>query len=182
MPRSAACAYAPTREPPLTVTSDLELAAIVGAEHVDHDVDHYLEDITEHPRGDADVVVRPRTTAEVRDVLKLAHERGLAVTPVVAGYNVAGIAIPRRGGIVVDLTRMDGIVELDHDAMYVVVEPGVTFAQLKAFLDAEAPELVYTYPFAPPFTSVMANALPNTDETTSCPLPVGWSMMMKRPL
>jgi len=143
----------------LTVTSDLELAAIVGAEHVDHDVDHYLEDITEHPRGDADVVVRPRTTTEVRDVLKLANERGLAVTPVVAGYNVAGIAIPRRGGIVVDLTRMDEIVELDHDAMYVVVEPGVTFGQLKAHLDEHAPELVYTYPFAPPFTSVMANAL-----------------------
>ena len=54
---------------------------------------------------------------------------------------------------------MDGIVELDHDAMYVVVEPGVTFGQLKSHLDEHAPELVYTYPFAPPFTSVMANAL-----------------------
>jgi glycolate oxidase len=43
--------------------------------------------------------------------------------------------------------------------MCVVVEPGVTFGQLKAHLDVEAPELVYSYPFAPPFTSVMANAL-----------------------
>jgi FAD/FMN-containing dehydrogenase len=35
----------------------------------------------------------------------------------------------------------------------------VTFEQLRAHLDRECPELVYTYPFAPPFTSVMANAL-----------------------
>src|SRR5207248_6084540 len=83
----------------------------------------------------------------------------LALTPVIAGYNVAGLAIPREGGVVLDLTRMDGILELDREAMYVVVEPGVTFGQLKTFLDAEAPDLVYTYPFAPPFTSVMANAL-----------------------
>jgi len=143
----------------VTVTSDLGLAAIVGVEHVDVDVTRYLQDVTEHPPGEANVVVRPRTTAEVRDIVRLAHERHLPLTPVVAGYNVAGIAIPRRGGIVVDLTRMDSILELDHDAMYVVVEPGVTFGQLKAHLDEHAPELVYTYPFAPPFTSVVANAL-----------------------
>jgi FAD/FMN-containing dehydrogenase len=135
------------------------LAAIVGATHVDPAGDSHLQDVTENPPGHADFVVRPRTADEVRSLLVLAHERQLPVTPVVAGYNVAGIAIPRDGGFVLDLTRMNAIVELDHEAMYVVVEPGVTFQQLKAFLDAEAPELVYTYPFAPPFTSVMANAL-----------------------
>jgi len=135
------------------------LTGIVGAEHVDPAGDKHLQDVTENPPGHAEFVVRPKTADEVRSLVVLAHERELPITPVVAGYNVAGIAIPRSGGIVLDLTRMDGIVELDHDTMYVVVEPGVTFAQLKAFLDAEAPELVYTYPFAPPFTSVMANAL-----------------------
>src|SRR5438552_10270270 len=135
------------------------LVAIVGAEHVDPTVDDYLTDVTENPAGKADFVVRPGTADEVQAVMRLAHERSVAVTPIVAGYNVAGIAIPRAGGLVLDLTRMDRIVEIDHDAMYVVVEPGVTFGQLKAHLDEHAPELVYTYPFAPPFTSVMANAL-----------------------
>src|SRR4051812_48079169 len=134
------------------------LAAIVGAEHVEAAGDDYLRDITENPPGQADFVVRPRTAEEVRLLVTLAHERRLPLTPVVAGYNVAGLAIPRQGGVVVDLTRMTSI-ELDREAMYVVIEPGVTFGQLKAFLDAEAPDLVYTYPFAPPFTSVMANAL-----------------------
>jgi FAD/FMN-containing dehydrogenase len=136
-----------------------ELRAIVGTDGVDDAVEDYLTDVTEQPEGRADVVVRARTADEVEAVMLFAAERGVAVTPIVAGYNVAGIAIPRNGGIVLDLTRMNRIVDLDRDAMYVVVEPGVTFGQLKEHLEREAPELVYTYPFAPPFTSVMANAL-----------------------
>src|SRR5437588_3573388 len=135
------------------------LAAVVGPTHVDPAGDRHLQDVTENPPGHADFVVRPETAEELRALVVLAHERGIPITPVVAGYNVAGIAIPRQGGVVLDLTRMNAIVELDREAMYVVVEPGVTFGQLKEFLDAEAPELVYTYPFAPPFTSVMMNAL-----------------------
>ena len=136
------------------------LAAIVGADHVTAPTDEHLTDSTEFPRGDASWVVSPGTADEVRAVVRLSAELGFAITPVVAGRNVAGIALPRRaGGVVLDLRRLDRIVELDRDAMYVVVEPGVTFGALKAFLDAEAPELVYTYPFAPPDTSVLNNAL-----------------------
>jgi glycolate oxidase len=141
----------------VTLRSSLE--AIVGAAFVDDAVDDYVTDLTENPPGKADLVVKPGNTDEVSAVVALAAAEGVPLTPVVAGYNVAGIAIPRDGGIVLDLKRLDRIVEVNHDAMYVVVEPGVTFGELKEHLDAEAPELVYTYPFAPPFTSVMANAL-----------------------
>src|SRR5581483_11608404 len=123
-----------------------------GDEHVlrSDAVDPYLRDITEHPEGRADVVVRPGTREEVVDVVRLAAASQLPITPVVAGYNVAGIAIPRDGGMVLDLGRLQSI-EVDPDAMTVVVEPGVTFEMLKAHLDRACPELVYTYPFAPPF-------------------------------
>jgi FAD/FMN-containing dehydrogenase len=132
------------------------LAELVGPDHV-HDPDDRLEDITEHPRGTAELTVAPGTRDEVVAVLRWAAAEGVAVTPVVAGYNVAGIAIP-QGGIVLDLTRLTGI-EVDPDTMTAIVEPGVTFAQLKAHLDEHHPDLVYTYPFAPPFTSVLMNAL-----------------------
>jgi FAD/FMN-containing dehydrogenase len=136
-----------------------ELVAVVGAANVlvDDAVAPWLDDITEHPPGKADCVVTPASTDEVIEVMRVAAANGASVTPVVAGYNVAGIAIP-QGGIVLDLKRLDRI-DVDRDAMVVVVEPGVTFEQLKAHLDRECPELVYTYPFAPPYTSVMANAL-----------------------
>ncbi len=149
-----------------------KLAEIVGAEHVSADqreVGPHLDDITEHPAGSAELVVRPGCTDHVAALLEAAHDLGVAVTPVIAGYNVAGIAIP-HGGLVLDLRRLDGI-EIDHDAMVVIVEPGVTFGQLKARLDADAPELAYTYPFAPPFTSVMANAL--LDGLNNLSLPQG---------
>lgn len=132
------------------------LADLVGADHV-HDPGEHLEDITEHPRGTAECTVAPGTREEAVAVVRWAAERHVAVTPVVAGYNVAGIAIP-QGGIVLDLRRLDHL-EVDPDTMTVVVEPGVTFEQLKAHLDAHHPDLAYTYPFAPPFTSVLMNAL-----------------------
>lgn len=134
------------------------LAAIVGAEHVTAEVEPWLQDCTESPRGSAGLVVRPGSADEVRAVVLTTAAHGTSLTPVVAGKNVAGIAIP-RGGVVLDLTRLNRILDVDRDAMYALLEPGVTFEQLKAHLDAHAPELVYTYPFAPPYTSVVANAL-----------------------
>jgi glycolate oxidase len=135
------------------------LVAAVGQLNVSTDVSAHLSDITEQPTGRADVVVRPGSAEEVRRVLLVAAEHNVPVTPVVAGYNVAGLTIPRNGGIVLELTRMNRILEVDEDAMYVVVEPGVTFEQLKRRLDEAHPDLVYSYPFAPPSTSVLANAL-----------------------
>jgi FAD/FMN-containing dehydrogenase len=132
------------------------LATLVGAEHV-HDPADWLEDITEHPAGKADLTVSPGSREEVVAVALWAAAEGVSITPVVAGYNVAGIAIP-QGGIVLDLRRLDGI-EVDADTMTAIVEPGVTFEQLKAHLDEHHPDLAYTYPFAPPFTSVLMNAL-----------------------
>src|SRR5207302_3465977 len=96
------------------------LAAVVGPEHVDPAGDRHLQDITENPPGQADFVVRPGTAEEVQALVRLSHERRVPLTPVVAGYNVAGLAIPRAGGVVLDLTRMDRVIEVDHDAMYVL--------------------------------------------------------------
>jgi len=132
------------------------LASIVGDEHVHAPAD-WLEDITEHPAGCADVAVSPGSRDEVVAVVRWAAAQSVAVTPVVAGYNVAGIALP-QGGIVLDLRRLTGL-EIDPDTHTAIVEPGVTFAQLKSHLDEHHPDLAYTYPFAPPFTSVLMNAL-----------------------
>ncbi len=49
--------------------------------------------------------------------------------------------------------------EVDEDEMFAVVEPGVTFGEMKAYLDKNHPSLIYSYPLAPPYTSVLANAI-----------------------
>ena len=137
-------------------------ASLVGAEHVSEaeaDRQRYSEDVTENPPGRPDLIVSPGSAAEVVAVVRQAAADGLALTPIVAGYNVGGLAIPQQGGIVLDLTRLDRIEVIDEDAMYAVIEPGVTFRQLKDTLAERTPDLVYAYPFAPPSTSVLANAL-----------------------
>ncbi len=85
-------------------------------------------------RGTPDYVVRPLKTAEVSKVVALAAELGVPVTARGAGTGLAGGAVPVRGGIVLDLSGMNRIVEMDLANLAVVVEPGVVQARLNAAL------------------------------------------------
>ncbi len=75
-------------------------------------------------RGTPDFVVRPLTTEEVSRVVALAASEGAPVTARGAGTGLAGGAVPLRGGIVLDLSGMNRIVEMDLSNLAVVVEPG----------------------------------------------------------
>ena len=72
-----------------------------------------------------DVVVWPESTAEVAAVLAAATERGIPVTPFAAGSGIAGNAVPTHGGISLDLTRMDAIVDVRPADRQIDVEAGV---------------------------------------------------------
>ena len=54
---------------------------------------------------------------------------------------------------------MDRIIEVNETDMYAVVEPGVTFGHIKAYLDQHHPDLVYTYAFSPPSTGIITNSI-----------------------
>jgi glycolate oxidase len=119
----------------------------------------YGDDMTECPPGRPELVVKPVTVEEVQSLVRLAAAEGIPLTPAVARTNVGGLAIPARGGVVVDLSDMARVVELDRAHMLAVIEPGVSFAQMKALLDSEAPELTLSYPLSPIYASVVANFL-----------------------
>ncbi len=77
-----------------------------------------------------DVVVWPQTTADVRRVVGYAHERTLALTARGAGSSLEGNPIPVRGGIVIDLSRMDRIIKLHAADLQVTVQPGIVYNAL----------------------------------------------------
>lgn len=104
-------------------------------------------------------VVKPRTVEEVQAVVRWANSHRVPLTPVVANTNLGGLAIPAPGGVVVDLKEMNRIVEVDETAMYVVLEPGVTFGDLRRYLDRHHPGLIAAYPLSPPEASVLCNCL-----------------------
>jgi FAD/FMN-containing dehydrogenase len=139
-----------------------ELETIVGSDFVSTnkaDLYIYSQDMTQAEPSWPDIVVLPKSVDEVQAVIRLANKEKIPVTPYVSGGNIGGLAIPLKGGILLDLKRMNRIIEVNEIDMYAVIEPGVTFGQIKAYLEKHLPYLMYTYAFSPPSTSVMANAL-----------------------
>ena len=92
----------------------------------DSERDLHAEDISFHAPRRPDLVVYPTSAAEVAAVLALANDHEIAVTPFGAGSSLEGHVIPQRGGISLDLTRMDRIVAVRPDDLQAVVEAGVT--------------------------------------------------------
>ena len=104
-----------------------DLVAIVGEPNVVHRPEDLI--VFEYD-GSVDralptVVALPRTTAEVSDVVKIAGAHGVPVVARGAGTGLSGGAIAEHGGIVVALTRMTSILEIDEANRLAVVEPGV---------------------------------------------------------
>ena len=80
-------------------------------------------------------VVKPKTAEEVQKVIQLANEHLLPVVPVSSPVHFHGATIPRQGGIVLDLTRMNRILEIDELNRRVRMEAGVTWEQLTSQLE-----------------------------------------------
>ncbi len=85
-------------------------------------------------QGLPDYVVRPMNASEVSSILRLCSERGIPVTPRGAGTGLCGGASPVRGGVVLDMSGMNKILEIDIGNLQVIVEPGVVQERLNSAL------------------------------------------------
>ncbi|MDR3121077.1 MAG: FAD-binding oxidoreductase [Clostridiales bacterium] len=81
-----------------------------------------------------DIVVRVKDAGEVSDVLRYANERRLPVTIRGAGTGLVGAAVPVCGGILLDTTLMNRILELDSENLTVTAEPGVLLMDLAQYV------------------------------------------------
>jgi alkyldihydroxyacetonephosphate synthase len=72
-----------------------------------------------------DVVVRPASDEEVAATLRLASAHGVPVVPRGGGSGVMGAAVPYSGGVVVDVSAMDGILDVDERSLTATVEAGL---------------------------------------------------------
>jgi glycolate dehydrogenase FAD-linked subunit len=77
-----------------------------------------------------EVVVYATTTEQVSAILKMVHEERIPITPLGGGTNLSGETVPVKGGIVLDLSRMDQILEINLEDRVAVVQPGVIYAGL----------------------------------------------------
>ncbi|WP_339199408.1 FAD-linked oxidase C-terminal domain-containing protein [Solibacillus sp. FSL R5-0449] len=77
-----------------------------------------------------DVVVYPKTAQEVSEILTLANEQRIPVVPFGLGTSLEGHVIPYQGGISLDLSLMNAVLEVRSEDFLVKVQPGVTRSQL----------------------------------------------------
>jgi len=120
----------PMSSAPAAVPRDVaaRMAAVVGASHCiseDADLRTYECDGLTGVRVRPALVVLPGSTEEVAQVIRLAREANLPIVPRGSGTGLSGGALPVPGCVVVALSRMKRILELDLENGWVRVEPGV---------------------------------------------------------
>lgn len=77
----------------------------------------------------ADMIVRPETTEEISEIVKIANKYKIHMVPRGGGADLVG-GSTTKGGILIDLTRMNNIVEINEDDYYCIVECGITWGAL----------------------------------------------------
>ncbi|EKP95716.1 FAD-binding oxidoreductase [Thermaerobacter subterraneus] len=99
--------------------------------------EHHSRDFSYHPPHLPDAVVYPESTADVQAVLEWAARHRVAVVPFGVGSSLEGHTVPLAGGISLDLTRMDAILEVRPEDFLVRVQPGITRSRLNQRLARE---------------------------------------------
>ena len=110
-----------------------KIAAVVGPQHLLREREArytYAYDATELTAL-PDLVVFPGSAAEIAAIVRLANRYRFPVIPRGAGTNQVGAAVPLQGGVVLALSRMNRILEINPEDLVAVVEPGVVTGHLK---------------------------------------------------
>lgn len=112
-------------------------------------------------RQKVSAIIRPKSRREVQACVRIAAIHGVALYPVSTGKNWGyGSRVPARdGGVVLDLGRLDGIVDYNEELAYVTVEPGVTQNQLRAYLRQRGGRLWMDGTGSTPHASPLGNTL-----------------------
>lgn len=103
---------------------------------VAHDIpEKYLSDTLGRLKGEASALVFPQSTEEVSKILKYAYKHDIPVTPRGAGTNLVGSTVPVEGGIILDFSHMDKVLELDENTMTITVQPGLLLQDLQKYVE-----------------------------------------------
>ncbi|MBD3193884.1 MAG: FAD-binding protein [Candidatus Lokiarchaeota archaeon] len=129
----------------------LELGKIVGEKNVSSErfvLISYSEDASPFEGNLPQIVVRPNNAHEVSRIMEFAYERDIPVIPVGGRSSINGSTIPRVSGIImIDMTRMRDIIEINEDIMTVTVQSGITWSELIHRLKEKGYKLGFRGPY-----------------------------------
>ena len=138
------------------------LAEIVGANYISSQPEEayfYARDPGLMPPHKPDYVVVPKTAEEIQKIVRLANKEKIPIVPMGGGMSLTGLIIPLMGGIVIDMKRMNRILEVSEKARYVIVEGGTSHGFLRSYLEKNYPRLRHSIPDAPATVTIAANVV-----------------------
>jgi glycolate oxidase len=123
------------------LTPDLftQLRLIVGSENLltdDESRNIYGQDETEDFIFPPEVIVKPTSAQQISEILKLASEHGIPVTPRGGGTGLSGGSLPVFGGICLSMEKLNRIIEIDEKNYQAIVEPGVITQKFQEELES----------------------------------------------
>jgi hypothetical protein len=127
-----------------------ELLKIVGVENFfdkPEVLQRYSKDFSLVPPGMPNYVVKPKDAQEIQRIIQFANEHLIPIVPISSWVHFQGSTIPKQGGIGLDLTRMNRILEVDEFNRRVRIEAGVTWGQLTDELEKRGFRMIM--PFLP---------------------------------
>ncbi len=142
------------------ILNDLE--NIVGKDYVSNSAEDlyiYSQDPGASLPRPVDFVVMPKKVEEIQEIVRLANKENIPIVPMGGGLTLSGLIIPVKGGIVLDMKRMDQIIEINETSRYALLEAGVTTGALLSHLNDYHPGLEPPIPDAPPSATVAGNVL-----------------------
>lgn len=113
------------------------LANIVGPENItdkDFELEAYTRDLSSAPEKRASLVVRPSTTEQVSTILRVVNRYRVPVYIRGGGTSHWGEWLPDQGGILMDMTELNKIIEIDERALTATVQGGCTWFKLRGEL------------------------------------------------
>lgn len=157
----------PHLSPQLWQEALTQLRAAVGPDALftaDDDVTLYHDAYSpvwgEAEERQASAAIAPNSTEQVQAVVRIANHFGIPLFPIATGRNLGygGSAPNLSGSVIVDLKRMNRIIEVDDKRHFAIVEPGVSYFDLYRYIQERGLDVWIDVP-DPGWGSVMGNAL-----------------------
>lgn len=113
-------------------------------------------------QGQPEVVIDATTTEDIAAIVKLCYEHNIPVIPRGAGTGLTGAAVALHGGVMLNMTKMNKILEYDYENFVVRVEPGVLLNDLAE--DTQKQGLLYPPDPGEKFATIGGNVSTNAGE------------------
>lgn len=109
-----------------------ETRFFVGKDEISEDYSHdELGTVSHYP----DILVQVTSTEEVSEIMKYAYKENIPTVVRGSGTGLVGACVPLYGGIMIDTTLMNHVIELDRENLTITVEPGLLLMELAKYVE-----------------------------------------------